>query len=122
MQCRKWLVTLTLVHLVSNVTAVQIRFIAIAIGNRRHQMSYEIAGAAFDTAIEHSKELYPKVFQNFSLTRYFVPGSFSCVGAAAEAITSLGTLYTDKQYFSAKPNAGDHDEKEFRIIISPGML
>ena len=104
----------------NNVSAIHIRFIAIAIGSRRPHMSLEIFGAAFDTAIEHAKELYPRVFQNYSVTRHFVPGSFLCHAAADEAVTSLATLFTDQQYSSQNSTLERHHEKEFRIIVSPG--
>ncbi|GAV00404.1 hypothetical protein RvY_11256 [Ramazzottius varieornatus] len=68
----------------------------MAMGGGRHNMGYEIAGAAYDVALEHSRKLYPQIFQNFTVTHYFVPGLMTCQEAAAEAVTSLGALYDDK--------------------------
>ncbi|GAV00401.1 hypothetical protein RvY_11253 [Ramazzottius varieornatus] len=99
-------------------SAVHIRLIMMVIGGAgvgRVHMDYQIAGSAYDTAIEHSMKLYPRVCQNLSLTRHFVPGLLSCPDAAAEAATSLASLYADKQ-FSSSMSA----QREFQVMFARG--
>jgi hypothetical protein len=41
-------------------------------------------GSANDVAVEKPMKMYPEVFQNFSMTRHFVPGNFICAESDAE--------------------------------------
>ena len=88
----------------------QIRFIAFAIGNRNPGFGYEVFGSAFDVALEDARKLYPRVYQNLSMTRYFIPGSFTCEDVVDHTTVGLSTLYRH-------PDNPTHSlDKEFRII------
>jgi hypothetical protein len=69
---------------------LHIRFIATIIGSRSHMNGSERMGSAYDVAVQKSIKKYPEVFQNFSMTRYFVPGNFTCAEAEAEITVGLG--------------------------------
>ena len=96
--------------------AVNIRFIAMHAGGGHAKPGYEMFGSAYDVAIADSQRLYPRVFHNFSMTKFFIPGDFTCEDEVAITTVGLGTLYGETGTHSAKV------KNEFRAILTPGIL
>ena len=95
--------------------AMNIRFIAMYAGGGSTNLGFQMYGSAYDVAIAESRRLYPRVFQNFSSTKYFMPGDFTCEDEAAITTVGLGELFGDAGTHAAKV------ENEFRVILNPGM-
>ncbi|OQV20728.1 hypothetical protein BV898_05310 [Hypsibius exemplaris] len=92
----------------------RVHMIMMMAGSRNHRLGYEVVGSAYDVALNRSAQLYPKVFGNYSVTRYFTPGTFTCADANAITTVGLSTLYADDSF-----NAFAVNSKEIRIVLSP---
>jgi hypothetical protein len=71
-------------YFISTLSGLQIQFIVMIVGSQSQIAGYERMGSAYDVAVEKSMKMYPEVFQNFSMTRHFVPGNFICAESDAE--------------------------------------
>ena len=71
------------------MSVVNVSIIILAIGNGNIKLGYEIQGPAYDVAFANARHLYPKVFQNLEITKHYVPGQFTCEGAAGKSVGVL---------------------------------
>ncbi|OQV13735.1 hypothetical protein BV898_12050 [Hypsibius exemplaris] len=91
----------------------RIHLIMMMAGSRNPRMTYEIMGSAYDVALNHSLQLYPQLFRNHSVTRYFTSGTFTCAEANAVTTVGLSSLYTGDS------SSAEGDSKGIRIVLTP---
>ncbi|OQV19855.1 hypothetical protein BV898_06125 [Hypsibius exemplaris] len=77
-------------------------------------------GSAYDVAFLDARRLYPEVFRSFSITRHFVPGTFTCADATGETTVALSELFSSRNAGLQRNSSGFDVDEEFRIVLSPG--
>ncbi|GAU92248.1 hypothetical protein RvY_04352 [Ramazzottius varieornatus] len=101
------------------VQGVQIMFVAMAAGGRNVQVGYEVIGSAYDVAMDRARRLYPRVYQDVFLTRYFIPGRYSCEEAVGITTAGLGLLFR-RENGDQVSERRKQEASYFRIILTPG--
>jgi hypothetical protein len=104
---------------ITSISGLHIRFICPIVGSQSHIVGYERMEAAYDVAVQQSMQIYPALFHNFSMTRHFVPGNFTCAESDAKITEELGKLMAE-QIGNSKLTSRN-PESEFRVILSPGL-
>jgi hypothetical protein len=90
--------------------SVKIHIVQMIMGDGVSNLGFNIMSPAYDVALEKVSREYPRVFANYSVSRYFVAGPYSCAESEGLATTGLFNLLRGK----------DEESNEFRIVLSPG--
>ncbi|OQV20783.1 hypothetical protein BV898_05360 [Hypsibius exemplaris] len=77
-------------------------------------------GSAYDVAFVDARRMYPDLFRSFSITRHFVPGTFTCADATGETTVALSELFSSRNGELQRNSSGLDVDEEFRVIFSPG--
>ncbi|OWA49816.1 hypothetical protein BV898_14351 [Hypsibius exemplaris] len=93
------------------------------IGDRTTNLGYNFIGPAYDVALEKASRAFPKLFADYTVTRFFVPGvGLSCEESAGMASEGLYTLLADRTSSEDRFPVAHSRTKDFRIVLSPGCM
>jgi hypothetical protein len=96
----------------SSKPPLTIHIVQMIIGDGSTNLGYNVISPAYDIALQKASQQYPRAFANQAVTRYFVPGQYSCAESTGMATAGFHHLLAPKDQ--------SKDSNEFRIVLSPG--
>ncbi|OWA49818.1 hypothetical protein BV898_14353 [Hypsibius exemplaris] len=99
---------------------VRIHFVQMIIGDRTTNLGYNLIGPAYDVALEKASRAFPKLFADYTVTRFFVPGiGLSCAESAGTATEGFYTLLANRTSSEDRFPVAHSRPRDFRIVLSP---